>query len=612
MAPGNPMNVPRYEFLARQGMEESPLYAYGDQTSAANYVVDGKWPSERKKIHREILSRLQEQFQDIPSGGKAVFIGGVPGGGKSTFRNSVTGLDSGYVISDPDMVREMLLEELSNRGMLPSTDARIEGGAKPAELSGLFHQEAQAINGDLEKWAIADRKNIIFDTSMGFEESLNAQLDSVYEQGYDTTGVYVQCDDNVALQRRMSRFEHESAINDGLGGRPVPPDFAENVFTNGPKVFEQARLRENGFHRSLLADSAGSESVFVNAWDGHDVSDAITGFHQLDFSSQAESVFVPEGIEGYLAPDPLPQFADIKTEPSLSIVDPNVVVEPMNAIDPVDFEKQQLAIPEGQEPGSGNYAIHADYGEPVSIDDSVVPDQPKFTPGDPLDLLAPDGDMPTSIPANSAPEEPVSISDEDLWQPTEEQVSEVAMPDVTHDIDNSFGSDIDVVDSDGFTPFPDVSDVGVDGSDDFVPLPDDSVVDGYDFSEVEVVDIPKDLISDPPSLQQGSVADFGETLTDYPDVVEVPEGLFAVSPDSQLENLSDGVESDVDYPDVVEFSDTSMQDADIEIEDSTDADIEIEADDFMIDAPDVSFDADVFSEPVIEFEPPPTQPGMGL
>ncbi len=369
----DPMNVPRYEFLARQAMEGQPLDAYGDNTTLDAFL-DNKsetWPKDRERIHNAVLTALKDKYSQIPSGKRAVFIGGEPGAGKSTFRDSVTGLkdEDAYAISDPDVAREMLIEELVARGMMPATDARIEGGAKPLELSGLFHREAQAINEDFEQWAVSHGKNIIFDTSLAGGDKVNRDLDALHAKGYGVTGVLIDCDPDVALQRRMSRFEAESANPDGLGGRPVPPDFTSTVRSDAPKVFEQAQMRENGFDQSIRVDVTGAEPVLVGAWTGAEAAPDITGFHQMHFSPQSDAVFVPEGVEGYVAPDPKPQFRDLKPNIAEVGTDVREGVEEPNTVEPMSFEKDQKTYEPGTEPDSRNYDVHVDYGTSVEISD---------------------------------------------------------------------------------------------------------------------------------------------------------------------------------------------------------------------------------------------------
>lgn len=397
-----PMNVPRYEFLARQAMEGKSLDAYGINTSLENLVdEDAHWSADRVAIHEAVKTKLIERYIDAPSNMRAVFIGGEPGAGKSTFRNSVTGLDQGYAVSDPDVAREILIEELVARGMMPITDARIADGAQPLELSGLFHREAQEINEGFEKWCIANGKNIIFDTSLAGETKVNRDLDTLHDSGYSVTGVLIDCEPDVALQRRMARFEAESSNPEGLGGRPVPPDFTTAVRTDAPKVFEQAQLRENGFDQSVRVDVTGTEPVLIGAWVGSEIATDITGFNQMNFSPQSDALFVPDGIDGYIAPEPIPQFRDIKPDTTEVETDINPgKIEP-NFTGETSFEKVQQVIPDGMEPGSSNYDIHVDYGDGIGLTNTEIGIDPDLTtPG--TELIS-DGTEP-SLTSDPKPE----------------------------------------------------------------------------------------------------------------------------------------------------------------------------------------------------------------
>lgn len=284
------------EFLGCLAQEGRYLHAHGAYSTAAQFKINNEWSEHRRKIHDAVLQRLKDRYVDVPNDGRAIFIGGESGVGKTHFRKNVKGIKGNYVISDTDFFRKELILELIARGEMPEVDPRFEQylgrPALPFELSGLFHVESQLISGMFETWAIEERKNIIFDTSLANREFTHLRLKQLHDQGYLTIGILLQSDPEIANARRQSRYLSESQSSDGLGGRPIPRDFTELVRTNAPIVFEEARNSEYGFLMSFLLDSSGFAPVVIGTWSKNTPLSKLPDISQLDFTP-VSSIAIP-------------------------------------------------------------------------------------------------------------------------------------------------------------------------------------------------------------------------------------------------------------------------------------------------------------------------------
>jgi len=276
------------EFLGCLAQEGRYLHAHGAYSTAAQFRINTEWSEHRRKIHDAVLQRLKDRYTDVPNDGRAIFIGGESGVGKTHFRKTVKGIKGNYVISDTDFFRKELILELIARGEMPDVDPRFEQflgrPALPFELSGLFHVESQLISGMFETWAIEERKNIIFDTSLANREFTHLRLKQLHDQGYLTIGILIQSDPEIANTRRQIRYLEESQSADGLGGRPIPRDFTELVRTNAPIVFAEARNGEHGFLMSFLLDSSDLLPVVKAAWSKNNPLNTLPDITQLDFT----------------------------------------------------------------------------------------------------------------------------------------------------------------------------------------------------------------------------------------------------------------------------------------------------------------------------------------
>lgn len=279
-------NVPRYEFFSRMGHHGKPLDAYGEFASSNYFVKDGVWDECRDVLHKIVLEKLKNFYASVKKERKAVVIGGEPGVGKTAFVNGVHGLSGRYAISDPDFTRSLLIRELIHHRMEPTFQVSFDGGVLPFEISGLFHQEAQVITEQFEQWLLESGRNIIIDTSMANASRMERYATSLTNYGYESIGVLLVCDYDVARTRRVQRYRYEAQALPTLGGRPVPQEFCDYVRKNAPNVFHSLHQSSRVFNHSLIFDVNGKTPRIVFAWtEGNDVTDIAT-IENLDFSPE--------------------------------------------------------------------------------------------------------------------------------------------------------------------------------------------------------------------------------------------------------------------------------------------------------------------------------------
>lgn len=279
------------EFFSCLGLEGRYLDAHGKFTTASKFKTGTEWSKERIEIHKAVFERLIAKFADIPCDHRAIFIGGESGVGKTHFRKTAKGLSGNYLISDADLIRKELILELMRRGEMPEIDDRFEKylgrDARPFELSGLFHLESQVVTAIFEAWAISEGKNIIFDNSLANEEYVFSRLRELHDQNYAVVGILMQGDPETTNARRVSRYFEESTSTNGLGGRPIPKDFAELVRKKAPRIFEEARRVDSGFQLSLILDASSDEPRITNAWLGQTELANLPQLSELDLSPDA-------------------------------------------------------------------------------------------------------------------------------------------------------------------------------------------------------------------------------------------------------------------------------------------------------------------------------------
>lgn len=195
-------------------------FKYG-KTSSRQHTVNGDgvtYTPERAAQHKEIIDDLMKKYADVPNEGKAVISGGLGGAGKSTVLSKHSSIDpANYVTLNADDIKDIMAE----RDMIPRAK-----GISPLESAALVHDESRTIAIMLGDKMYAQKKNIIWDTTMS-GDYVNDIIDELHDNGYnEVRGVFVDIPVETSVNRALAR--HREGLEDyrngiGYGGRFVPP-----------------------------------------------------------------------------------------------------------------------------------------------------------------------------------------------------------------------------------------------------------------------------------------------------------------------------------------------------------------------------------------------------
>lgn len=187
--------------------------------------VRGKYTAERERDQRRVVGHFLDRPGSIPPKGQApllLMVGGVPGAGKTTTINSEDGqrtlgihLDN-FVILNPDDVKV----EMARRGMVPDYP-----GLTADEAATLYHQESSDIVRLISARAMAQGRNVLWDSSMRNEEQAARLMAHVTDDPnhppYDIWMMLVDTPLPVAKERAVKRYMG--------GGRFIPLAFIDRL-----------------------------------------------------------------------------------------------------------------------------------------------------------------------------------------------------------------------------------------------------------------------------------------------------------------------------------------------------------------------------------------------
>jgi Zeta toxin/2'-5' RNA ligase superfamily len=216
----------------------------------------GAWKPQRDAIHRQIVDDLFKKAADVPNEGHALLLGGSAGAGKSTVLKQ-GGIDtSKFLVISPDDIKE----ELAKRGLIPELPG---GDFSPMERSTMVHQESVRIGDMLADRAFRERKNIIWDGSMGNAGLVFDRVKRMDKMGYNKIdALFVDVSDETSRRRAAARYKQGQQAwlaGNGEGGRFVPP-VIQNALSSAEVRFNFGRLRK--------ANQFDNWAVYENDVDG--------------------------------------------------------------------------------------------------------------------------------------------------------------------------------------------------------------------------------------------------------------------------------------------------------------------------------------------------------
>lgn len=180
--------------------------------------VDGKYRAERERRHEEIIAEFLDRPASVVQPGQTpvlVMVGGIPGAGKTYTINSPDGqgalgiaLDD-FVMMNPDDVKDAMIR----RGMIPDYD-----GLTPNEAGTLVHLESVDIVAQISRRAMAQGRNVMWDSSMRDRSQAEEFIRYAVERDapYDIWTIIVESPMENALRQAVNRYMK--------GGRFMPLD----------------------------------------------------------------------------------------------------------------------------------------------------------------------------------------------------------------------------------------------------------------------------------------------------------------------------------------------------------------------------------------------------
>jgi predicted ABC-type ATPase len=196
----------------------------------------GPWDPKRYAQQQEILDEFMAKAANVPNNGEALVAGGLGGAGKGYVLKNFAGIDQNQFLTvNPDDIKEAM----ATKGMIPKVE-----GLSPMEASPLVHEEASQMGLRLANMAYDQKKNVIWDVTMGSESSIQKRIDSMREAGYNTVdSVFVDVDLNTSMARAQKRHrggEERYRNGQGNGGRVLPVSVS---LKNGPSPGSKYRSK---------------------------------------------------------------------------------------------------------------------------------------------------------------------------------------------------------------------------------------------------------------------------------------------------------------------------------------------------------------------------------
>lgn len=217
-----PMTDEQYSaHVARLEDRLNKAFKYGKATSRTQTLKgDGStYHPDRAKLHKQIIDDLMVKYADVPNEGKAIISGGLGGAGKTTVLSGFSDIDaSQYATLNADDIKDIMAE----RDMIPRAE-----GVSPLESASLVHEESRQIAIMLADRMYAERKNIIWDTTMSGTGYIQDIVTELRSKGYnEVQAVFVDIPVETSVRRALAR--HRAGLEawrngQGYGGRFVPP-----------------------------------------------------------------------------------------------------------------------------------------------------------------------------------------------------------------------------------------------------------------------------------------------------------------------------------------------------------------------------------------------------
>lgn len=181
--------------------ECNDLVSSGKTSKSTNVDSNGAYTQERQNVHEKIIDRLTKGIEPTKDP-RVIFIGGGPGSGKGTLTDMISDLGD-YIYLNNDEIKKDL------------------PGYKGTHAA-YYHEEARDICNMLTEKIMADKLNVVLDSTMRDPEKSIKKIKAFKAKGYTTRLMSTNLPVKKALDRAVSRTVSGER-------RYVPLNFIGNV-----------------------------------------------------------------------------------------------------------------------------------------------------------------------------------------------------------------------------------------------------------------------------------------------------------------------------------------------------------------------------------------------
>lgn len=228
--------------------DEHASHAAYAESAVARALADGKatsrtethdgtgrvWKPHRAAMHRDIVHDMLDKAATVPSGRKAVIVGGLHGPARDKAAREAAP-EKDYLHVSTDRVKE----ELARRGAVPHVD-----GLSPMEASPLVHDEAAHIAGMALREAARRGKNVALHTPMSDHDTVASHVRALREGGHTVQGVFADTSGDQASEASVARHRrgHEAwRRGDSNGAKHIPTALLRTASEGNKAAYEKLK-----------------------------------------------------------------------------------------------------------------------------------------------------------------------------------------------------------------------------------------------------------------------------------------------------------------------------------------------------------------------------------
>jgi hypothetical protein len=237
----------------------------GGQLAVAPQAVQNYLADDR--VITQVAHQYRAHSPDAPTGGRAAIVtAGVPGAGKS---HAINAMAAGYRRIDPDDIKDILLAQLENAGLLDIRHKHVladRNTVRPGELAGWVHTASTDAADRVRAASLLIGENFVMEGTLSWHKLPTSHVDELARGGYQRLTVLdVEVPLSVAIRQTKQRWWHGrhcglTKFDVELGGRFILQAVLDKLYSGRRTASKCAanarRLYDN-------ANKAGIESEIV-------------------------------------------------------------------------------------------------------------------------------------------------------------------------------------------------------------------------------------------------------------------------------------------------------------------------------------------------------------